>query len=141
MAEKLKRLTSSQLKEAKDCFKRMGIDRNKSSSLLSDSKQWDTYQWLLSEGKIKPVAPVKPVLVEPASPSPSAVQSAFKLGQESVKKPGRGPGRKPKRVRYSILLDSDLLDTYNRLSSEQERPASELMRLALRRAIQQPLEA
>lgn len=138
MAKKPKTLTRSQLDELKDCLLRLGIDRNKSAPLLAPSRQYESYQEFVKRGDIKPQAsapPSVPVNGLPVAPQESA-QEAFQRGLEAGKRPGRGPGRKPKRVRYSLMLDAEVLDAYNKLSADEERPVSELMRLALRRGIQ-----
>lgn len=153
MAKKPKTLTRSQLDELKACLLRLGIDRNKSAPLLAPSRQYESYQEFVKRGDIKPQAsapPSVPVNGLPVAPQESAppsapampadtvakIAEAFQRGLEAGKRPGRGPGRKPKRVRYSLLLDAEVLDAYNKLSADEERPVSELMRLALRRAIQ-----
>lgn len=126
-----KKLTKGQMRELKAAMVAAGMSPDAVAEKTHPEVAWANYQ-ILQRMKREQQESAAIAAVSDAELGPVAKVEPDAKAMPDVKRKGRGPGKRPKKVVTTVQLDPDILEGLQRVAEREERTVSAVIRLAVR---------
>lgn len=123
-------LSDKQLRQLHKLLRAEGLQFDSSWSPDRIHAEWMRYQSMTKAGRDRLFAKAAQ-MKNKRVPAPAPVAEPLVPNDPPLRR-GRGPGKVKAKEPFAFLVPSDLIEEYRQLADRQQRPVSELIRLAMR---------